>query len=139
MKAEEIYNGTNGTLWLNDNVELASVQSFTLRQKNNFEEINLSTKLGKSRRFIGYELSGAITKFKVDNQFTNIMEQYKNGESPELKLIGKIENKSSGKTQRIVIKGVTLDEMDLMSFEQKTVMREEIPFEAEDYYYIDNT
>lgn len=38
MKAEEIYNGTNGTLWLNDNVELASVQSFTLRQKNNFEE-----------------------------------------------------------------------------------------------------
>ena len=142
MKATEIFNGTNGTLWLSTDtqeVEVGSIQNFTLKQKNNFEDVDEANNYGKKRRFVGFELSGTISKFKVDNSFINIMEEYKNGNQPDISLIGKVENPTTNKIQRMRIKGVTFDEMDLIAFEQKKATTEEIPFEAEDYNWIDNS
>ena len=50
-----------------------------------------------------------------------------------------MENKTTGKMQRAVIKGVTIGEMDIFNFEQKTVVKEELPYEAESYKYQDLT
>jgi len=131
-------NGTDGRLWIND-TPCATIQSFVLHQTNVYEDINKSGQLTKSRRVVGIELTGTISKLKVDNTMSALMEEYKNGESPEIKLIGLMQNAKTGMMQRAVIKGVTFGEMDLINFEQKVVAKEEIPFEAEDYYYQDLT
>jgi len=131
-------NGTDGRLWIND-TPCATIQSFVLHQANVYEDINKAGQLTKSRRVVGIELTGTISKLKVDNTMSALMEEYKNGETPEIKLVGLMQNAKTGMMQRAVIKGVTFGEMDLINFEQKVVAKEEIPFEAEDYYYQDLT
>ncbi len=134
----ETLNGTDGRLWIND-TPCATVQSFVLHQTNVYEDINKAGQLTKSRRVVGIELTGTISKLKIDNTMSALMEEYKNGDTPEIKLIGLMQNAKTGMMQRAVIKGVTFGEMDLINFEQKVVAKEEIPFEAEDYYYQDLT
>lgn len=138
FKTNETLNGTDGRLWIND-TPCATIQSFVLHQTNVYEDINKSGQLTKSRRLVGIELSGTISKLKVDNSIAGIMQEYKNGETPEIKLIGLMQNAQTGMMQRAVIKGVTFGELDLINFEQKVVAKEEIPYEAEDYYYQDLT
>ena len=138
FNTNETLNGTDGRLWIND-TPCATVQSFVLHQTNVYEDINKAGQLTKSRRVVGIELTGTISKLKVDNTMSALMEEYKNGDIPEIKLIGLMQNAKTGMMQRAVIKGVTFGEMDLINFEQKVVAKEEIPFEAEDYYYQDLT
>ncbi len=134
----ETFNGTDGTLWIN-NTPCFSLQNFTLKQKNIYEDVHKSGSLKKSRRRVGIELSGTISKYKVDNTFIGLMKEYKDDDEPEIKIIGLIENKKTGVTERVSITGVTLDEMDILNFEQKKLVTEEIPFEAEDWKPIDLT
>ena len=138
FNTNETLNGTDGRLWIND-TPCATIQSFVLHQTNVYEDINKAGQLTKSRRVVGIELTGTISKLKVDNTMSALMQDYKNGETPEIKLIGLMQNAKTGMMQRAVIKGVTFGEMDLINFEQKVVAKEEIPFEAEDYYYQDLT
>ena len=138
FKTNETLNGSDGRLWIND-TPCATIQSFVLHQTNVFEDINKAGQLTKSRRVVGIELTGTISKLKIDNTMSALMEEYKNGDTPEIKLIGLMQNAKTGMMQRAVIKGVTFGEMDLINFEQKVVSKEEIPFEAEDYYYQDLT
>ena len=136
FNTNETFNGTNGTLWIN-NTPCASVQSFSFKQTNVYEDIKKSGSLSKSRRLVGVEYAGTISKYKVDNTFISLMKEYKNGDEPEIKLVGKITNKTTGITERVEITGVTLGELDILNFEQQKVVTEEIPFEAEDWNPID--
>ncbi len=131
-------NGTDGRLWIND-TPCATIQSFVLHQTNVYEDVNKSGQMTKSRRVVGIELTGTITKYKTDNTMVALMQDYKDGDTPEIKLIALLENPKTGMMQRATIKGVTFGEMDLINFEQKVLAREEIPFEAEDYKYQDLT
>lgn len=132
----ETFNGTDGTLWIN-NTPCFSLQNFTLKQKNVYEDVHKSGSLKKCRRRVGIELSGTISKYKVDNTFIGLMKEYKDNDEPEIKIIGLIENKKTSVMERVSITGVTLDEMDILNFEQKKLVTEEIPFEAEDWKPID--
>jgi len=138
FKTEQTMNGTNGKLWIN-NTLCASIQSFTLHQTNVYEDVNKSGELSKSRRLVGIELNGTISKYKIDNSMVGLMKEYADGDTPEIKLIGLVENPATGVMQRAVITGVTFTEMDLINFEQKTLEKEEIPYEAEKYKYQDLT
>lgn len=131
-------NGTDGRLWIND-TPCATIQSFVLHQTNVYEDVNKSGQMTKSRRVVGIELTGTITKYKTDNTMVALMQDYKDGDTPEIKMIALLENPKTGMMQRATIKGVTFGEMDLINFEQKVLAREEIPFEAEDYKYQDLT
>ena len=136
FNTNETFNGTNGTLCIN-NTPCVSVQSFSFKQTNVYEDIKKSGSLSKSRRLVGVEYAGTISKYKVDNTFISLMKEYKNGDEPEIKLVGKITNKTTGITERVEITGVTLGELDILNFEQQKVVTEEIPFEAEDWNPID--
>jgi len=138
FNTNETLNGTDGKLWINDTL-CASIKSFTLKQKNVFETIDKAGQLTTSRRLVGIELTGTISKFKIDNSIAGIMKEYADGNAPEIKLIGLLENKTTGLMQRAIIKGVTFDELDLINFEQKKVIVEDIPYEAESYSYQDLT
>lgn len=138
FETNETLNGTDGKLWIND-TPCATVKSFTVKQTNVYEDVDKSGQLSKSRRLVGIEYSGTISKYLVDNTIAGLMQESANGEMPEIKLIGLIENKKTGMMRRAVVKGVTFDELNLINFEQKTVLMEEIPFQAEDVKYQDLT
>lgn len=141
IQEKSIFNGTNGTLWMStdtEEVEITSVQSFSMTQTNEFEEYNSPNEYGKYQRFLGYTLAGNISKYKVDNKFINVLAEYAKGNQPDIYLIGKVENASTGKLQRIKFSNVTIDSGDLINFEQKVATKEEIPVKAAKYEFLDN-
>lgn len=141
MEEKEIFNGTNGTLWIttdDEEIEVGSIQSFVMTQTNEFEEHSKPNEYGKYQRFLGYSLAGTITKYKIDNKMVNLLYEYSKGNQPNISLIGKIENPSTNKLQRIKYSNVTIDSGDLQNFEQKVATKEEIPIKAAKYDFLDN-
>lgn len=141
MEEKEIFNGTSGTLWItteNEEFEVGSIQNFVMTQTNHFEEYNCPNEYGKYQRFLGYSLSGTITKYKIDNKMVNILYEYAKGNNPSISIIGKVENPSTNKMQRIKFSNVTFDSGDLINFEQKVATKEKISIKAAKYEFLDN-
>ncbi len=139
-KPQDIFNGTDGAIWLSTDdqeVKVGSMKTFSLKQKNMFSDIDESESFSKKRKLVGVELSGELTKWKVDNTFVKLFEQYKNGSQPDISIIGKAYNNNSGKVQRIKIIGVTFDELNLMDLAQKTPTEESLPYACEDYEWLE--
>lgn len=141
LDTKTVFNGTDGAIWLTTDtqeVKVGSMKTFTLKQQNTYADIDESESLTKKRKLVGVELSGEFTKWKVDNTFVKIFEKYKNGEQPDISIIGKAYNNNSGKVQRVKIIGVTLDELNLIDLAQKTPTEESLPYACEDYEWIEN-
>lgn len=140
LDVKTIFNGTDGAIWLTTDtqeVKVGSMKSFSLKQKNIFSNIDESESLSSKRKLVGIELTGELTKWKVDSSFIDIFERYKDGEQPEISFVGKAYNNNTGKVQRVKVIGVTLDELNLMDLAQKTPAEESLPFACEDYDWIE--
>lgn len=141
LQTKAIFNGTDGAVWLTTDtqeVKVGSMKTFTLKQANQFEDVDTSESYTKKRKLVGVELTGDFTKWKIDNTFINIFEQYKNGEQPDISIIGKAYNNNTGKVQRVKVIGVTFDELNLIDLAQKTPTEESLPYACEDYEWLEN-
>ena len=141
LDTKTIFNGSDGAIWITtdtEEVKVGSMKTFSLKQTNVWGDVDLSQDLIKKRKLLGVELTGEFTKYKVDNTFINIFKQYKDGEQPDITIVGKAYNNSTGKVQRVRIEGITFDELVLVDLQQKTVIEESLPFAAENYEWIEN-
>ena len=97
LNPKTIFNGSDGAVWLQTDtqeVKIGSMQSASLKHANQWENIDVSESLSVKRKHVGNEYTGEIVKFKVDNTFINIFEQYKNGDQPDLSFILKAYNEN---------------------------------------------
>ena len=132
----QIWNGTNGELWLNNTDRLVKIQKFTFKQTNKYETVDTTDSIATQQRIIGVELSGEITKYKTDFKFNEIMEKYANGQQPDISIIAKMTNQDTGETKRISITDITLGDMDLFAFEKGKTNQDVVPFNAGGYEYV---
>ena len=65
------------------------------------------------------------------------LEFLKKGENPTFTIVGKLADPSAYGAERVSVSGVTVDEVTMLDFEQKTVKDEEVPFKAEDFDLLD--
>lgn len=141
LQANNIFNGTDGAVWISTDdqvLKIGSMKTFTLKQKNIYSDIDESENITKKRKLVGVELTGELTKWKIDNTFVKIFEQYKNGDQPDISIIGKAYNNNTNKVQRVKISGVTFDELNLIDLAQKTPTEESLPYACEDYEWLEN-
>jgi hypothetical protein len=140
FNTNEIFNGSNGAIWLstdNQLVKVGSMKSFSLKQKNIYADVDEAESLTKKRRLVGVELTGELTKWKVDDTFIKIFSQYKDDGQMDISFVGKAYNNSTGKVQRVKVTGVTLDELNLLDLQPKTAVEENMPYQAEDYKWLE--
>ena len=140
LNPKEIFNGTDGAVWLStdtEEVKIGSMETFSLKQANIFADVDQSEHFAKKRKIVGVELKGDFTKDKIDSRFINLFEKYKDGEQPDITIIGKAYNNNTGKMQRVKVIGVTFDELNLIDLAQKTPTKESLPYGAEDYKWIE--
>ncbi len=136
---KEIFNGTDGSIFLgtdDENIKIGSMEKFVFKQTQVWEDIDLSETLTKKRKLVGIELTGEISKFKIDLRMVNLAEKYKNGEQPDIFFLGKAYNNNTNLEQKIKIKGVTFDEIDILNLEQKTPTKEATSYGAEDWEWV---
>ena len=133
----QIWTGNYGEVWLNNTHKLARVQNFSLKQTNKWEDVDDTDSLATQRRLIGYELTGEINKFKVDFEFNDIMEKYSKGQQPTISIVAKMTNPDTGKSKRISINDVTLNDLNIFDFEKGKTSQDTVSYNAGSYEYLD--
>ena len=134
---QQIFTGSNGEVWLNNTDRLLKVQKFTFTQTNQYEDTDDTDSFAKQRRLIGCELTGEITKYKLDFKYNELMEKYKNGTQPYITLVSKIKNVDTGEEKRVSITDITFNGGDIFSWEKGKTIQDVIGFGAGGYEYLD--
>ena len=133
----QIWTGSVGEVWLNNTDKLLRVQKFTFKQSVKTEDVDDTDSFAVQKRVVGIELSGEITKYKVDFAFNDIFEKYKNKEQPTISLVAKVENPDTGETRRISINSIVFSDFDIFGFEKGKVTQDTLAFSAGNYEYLD--
>lgn len=130
-RSNQYWNGSNGNIWVNDS-EWDKVKSFELKMLIEWEDV--PNGMSTDRVLMGYGYEGNFTYRKSDKNYNKaidlIFAEYAAGRVPDVSIIGKAFNKTSGKTQRIKATGITFDEILLQSWEEKSIGEVEMPFKA---------
>ena len=140
IDVKPLFNGTHGAVWVtleNQEFKIGEMKTFSAKQINTYEDVDVSEVFTKQRKLVGVELSGEFTKFKSDSNFINIAERNKNGETVEISIIGKAYNPETKLVQRIKIEDVSFDEIPLIDLEQKKLTEESLPFKFANYQWLE--
>lgn len=137
IRANKQINGTFGSLWVN-NEKWMDVESFEAKVTVDYEDVNMAEDLATHKKMNGWAGEGTITVKKVYSRGAALMANaVKAGITPEVGLVGKLADPDAFGSERVAINEVTFNEFTLMSFEQKTLATEELPFNFADYDPID--
>lgn len=137
MAKNKYLSGNNGIVWLNGE-KLGQLKSIEAKVTGDFEEINLCGENATQYHFQGWNGEGTLVLQKIDSAGINLLaEAMKDGDIPECKIITKLTEKSSGKSERVAINDVIFTEFDLAKFEGKSTVEEELPFKFSDYDVIE--
>ncbi|MBU7320276.1 phage tail tube protein [Paenibacillus oleatilyticus] len=132
-----VINGTYGRLWVNGEL-WAEVDSFEAKATINYEDVNFAGEGATFKKATGWAGEGSMTIKKVYSRVQRIMaDGIRNGTYPRLELVGKVADPDAFGTERVALHDVTVNEMLLLKFEQKTLGSEEVPFAFSDYEMMD--
>lgn len=132
-RGNEVLTGTDGTIWVNGE-EWAEVSSIEAKVTGEFEDVTFCGDYGTYKKFMGRTCEGTITLKKVKSRGLTIMgKAFKTGVMPDIKIISKLTNKQTGKSERTAIKDVVFTEFSLAQFENRSIVEEELPFSFSDY------
>lgn len=137
FETNRIIRGNYGRVWMNGE-RMANVKSFEAKVTLNYEDVELNDTLGTDRRYMGFVIEGTMTLHKYDS---TVIKTYKEGivtgVLPDLKFVAALDDSTAYGAERVEIYGVTIDEIMLNKFENKTVLEEEVPFKATGFHFID--
>lgn len=129
--------GTNGAVWVNGQ-QLAQIKKVEAKVTGSFEDVSVVDNYGTFSAYTGYAIEGTLTMQKIDSFILKLLaNSYKTGIMPEVTIVSRLKDKSTGKTERTAIKDVSLTEFFLANYESKGLIEEAIPFKASDYDILD--
>lgn len=123
------YNiGTNGYVWMNGKL-LSNLKEVEIKVTGNFSEIRTCGSYATQNVYTGYSGEGSLKLNKIDSTILTLMNNaYETGDLPDIKIITKLENKTSKKAERIAITEVVFTEYSPAKFSSSDVIEEEVPF-----------
>ena len=125
--------GSSGQVWVNGKL-LSQVKKIELKITGSFEETSLCGDYSTHSEYTGWAGEGTITLQKCDSTVLDLLgDCYKTGNMPEIKIITKLVDKSTGKSERVAVSEVTFTEFMLSAFEAKALIEDEMPLKFADY------
>lgn len=133
----KVLTGNSGDVWFNGK-RVSTLKSIELKVTGNFEEQNFVGDNATHNVYTGWSGEGTMTWAKVDSTVIDLLaDAYKTGVMPEIKIISKLTDKSTGKSERAAVSEVVLTEFFLAKYEAKALLEEEIPLKFSDYEVLD--
>lgn len=136
-KASDVINGTWGEMWLNGDLmaETIALQAKVTLTKT---AVNMCGTLVAGQKVTGMDLKGTmkinkVTSYMIRANSANI----KAGKTSEYTIISNLADPQSMGAERIVLKGVMIDELTLIDWEGKKNLEESIPFTFQDWDLLD--
>lgn len=135
--ASKVINGTYGTVWVNGEL-WAEVDSFEAKITVSYEDVNFANESGTFKKGTGWAGEGKMTIKKIYSRVQRAMaDNVKRGIYPRFEIVGKLADPGAHGSERVALHDITINEFNLMKFEQKALGSEEIPFAYSDYDMID--
>ena len=99
----------------------------------NYEEIEVCGSYATEHEYTGYTIEGTITRKKTDSRvLAKVHQAIVNGNMPEFVITG-VNMTVDGKNESVTIQNAKITEIALLNAEAKTVVEEEIPFNASQF------
>lgn len=137
ISPEQVINGSWGEAWV-DNEYIAEVKGLTAEIAIEYEDIDRPRILSKGKKMIGYEGTGTLKMHKVTSKFVKkLTEKLKAGKQLYVTIISKVDDPDSIGAERIVLKQVVFENLNLANWEAKTAGEDEIPFAFEEWDLLD--
>lgn len=131
--ANKILKGNSGNAWVNGQL-LSNLSKIEAKITGDFEDVNFCGDNSTYSVYNGWNGEGTVTLKKIDSYVWKIIaDAYKSGIMPDITIISKLEDKATGKAERVALKGVVFTELTLVGFEAKAMIEEEFAFKFSDY------
>lgn len=135
-KASRIISGTWGQVWL-DGVYVAEADGLQAKVSFNREQIKQCRKLTSGRKLMSIEGTGSLSMYKVTSRMAEALSKVKAGTDPAFTIISKLDDPDAYGAERIVLSGVTFDDLTLADWKAGEIGKVEAPFAFEDYELVD--
>jgi len=133
MDTNKLLTGNTGAVWFQGKI-VSTIKSIELKITGNFEEVSVCGENGTFNRYTGWSGEGTMTWNKIDSTVISLLaDAYKSGIMPDIKIITKLTDKSTGKSERAAVSDVVITEFLLSKFEAKALVEEEIPLKFSNY------
>ena len=137
MDANRILSGSNGNVWLNGKL-LAEVKSIEAKITGEFEDVSFVGDYATYPVYMGWTGEGTLVLQKIDSTVLSLVgESFKTGIMPEVKIVTKLTDKNTGKSERASIDGVVITEVMLAKMENKALCEEESPYKFSNYQILE--
>ena len=138
VKASQVFNGTFAEIWLDDE-KVAEVTGVSAKVELETEDVQFCGSLASDRKVVGYKCNGSLKFHKISSRFTKSLgEALKTGIETEHTIIVKLNDPAAGGVERVALKGVKFDDLELLNVEVKTLMKTERAFSFSDWEYLDS-
>lgn len=137
FKGSQVISGTWGEMWLNGDKmsETSALQAKVSLKKT---AVNMCGSLVDGQKVSGMELKGTLKMHKVSSAMIRANSvSIKNGKTLDYTIISNLDDPDSLGAERIVLKGVTFDELTLVDWEAKKNGEESVPFTFQDWDLLD--
>lgn len=137
MQAKNVINGTYGELWL-DNQKIAEVKGFQAKINIDKEDITIAGSNVTHKKVMGWNGTGSIRMSKVNSRMgRKLRNSIKSGKELLFTAISKLADPDAYGAERVVIKGISFDDLTLADWEVKANGEVEAPFTFTDFDYLD--
>lgn len=133
VNINRVLTGSGGNVWINGKL-LAQVKAIELKVSGNFEELTFCGDNSTYNRYTGFTGEGTITMQKIDSTVLDLIgDAYLTGVMPNIKIITKLTDKATNKSERVAVSDVIITEFMLAKFEAKALLEEELPLKFSQY------
>lgn len=133
MAKNRYLTGSTGDVWINGRL-FTNIKSIEAKVTGNFEDMTTVGSYATEQVYLGWSGEGSMTTGKCDSSvLETVGDAFKTGIMPDIKIITRLTDKQTGKSERVAISGVTISEYMLAKFETQSQIEEEVPFKFADY------
>lgn len=136
--SNRVINGTFGEMWFDDDY-LGEVESCKVEVGITYSDVAMARKLIAGKKMTKMEGKGSFKSHHVRSNIAKKMsDQLKQGKTPSVKIISKLEDPDALGAERVVLYMCKLDKAILMDWENGKLTEESYSFTFEDWDFLDS-
>ncbi len=137
LDATQVRSGTWGSLWLDDE-QAAECYGCQIKVSKTKEDVSRCRTLMAGKKMTGVSITGTIRIYNATSRLIAAeAKAIKEGRDLHHKIISDLADPDNPNNQRIVVTGVSFDDLTLADWEAAKLGTIEAPFTADDYDILD--
>ena len=133
VNVNRLLKGSSGNAWINDEI-IETLTNIECTVNGEFSDHNFCGDTATYSSFDGWSGEGNIEMTKTDSKlWEQVANGYLSGIMPDIVLNTKLTDKTTGKSERVRIWGITITQFDLVKFKSKETVSVSFPIKFSHY------